>query len=514
MIVCAALLVSGCGGNDTAPAPAGATVIGSVSAPAGVALGRAAGRSAAAAGLSAKAGVSVAAYLIDDSGVKTGETLATATTTAAGAYTLTLPPGTGMKSNLVVVVGTGNNQMRAIAATTTVAISPMSELVTSKLVASAQPLSSFTVDEVAAIAAQVETDSAAVDFSGASTISAAVTALNTGTAAANIDSMVASAGSGTFAAGCGNAIIETSEVCDDGNKTSGDGCSSVCKSETSKIVYNTYVPTGTGNRSIARINNDGTGKTSLTDATYDDFAPAWSKDGKKIIFCSKRAGDSNIALYVMNEDGAGVSKLKEVAGDDCSEALWSPAGDKIAMWTYSRNNAQDKIYVMGSDGSGGVLLGSYRNPVWSADGSKLYFIDVADSYKVKTIKPDGTGVATVSDTFMPYPGELAPDGTTMLFVAWNVPASKITGGTAEKSGLFYGNADLTGTVTLIKESVSSGTVTTYLYYGDKGSSWSPDGTKIVYDKISPTERKILISNKDGSGETLLVDTAVDPDWYK
>ena len=31
---------------------------------------------------------------------------------------------------------------------------------------------------------------------------------------------------------CGNSAVETGETCDDGNTTSGDGCSSACADET------------------------------------------------------------------------------------------------------------------------------------------------------------------------------------------------------------------------------------------------------------------------------------------
>ena len=35
----------------------------------------------------------------------------------------------------------------------------------------------------------------------------------------------------TVAPGCGNGVIEPGETCDDGNTTSGDGCSATCQIE-------------------------------------------------------------------------------------------------------------------------------------------------------------------------------------------------------------------------------------------------------------------------------------------
>ncbi|MDX2088245.1 MAG: hypothetical protein SFX73_10365 [Kofleriaceae bacterium] len=41
-------------------------------------------------------------------------------------------------------------------------------------------------------------------------------------------------GSTPAAAMCGNALVETGETCDDGNRTAGDGCSAVCSTEPRK----------------------------------------------------------------------------------------------------------------------------------------------------------------------------------------------------------------------------------------------------------------------------------------
>ena len=42
--------------------------------------------------------------------------------------------------------------------------------------------------------------------------------------------------------------------------------------------------------------------TRLTDNLSDDSSPAWSPDGKQIVFTSNRAGRRNI--FVMREDGS------------------------------------------------------------------------------------------------------------------------------------------------------------------------------------------------------------------
>ena len=56
--------------------------------------------------------------------------------------------------------------------------------------------------------------------------------------------------------------------------------------------------------------------------------PAWSPDGKQIIFSSKQTG--NFQLYVINKDGAGLKQLIHSPYDD-RRGRWSKDGKKIAF---------------------------------------------------------------------------------------------------------------------------------------------------------------------------------------
>jgi len=62
----------------------------------------------------------------------------------------------------------------------------------------------------------------------------------------------------------------------------------------------------------------------LTRLTHDGASenPAWSPDGSKIAFDSKRGGDRDI--YVMNADGGGVTRLTRDPARDVEPAWWGP----------------------------------------------------------------------------------------------------------------------------------------------------------------------------------------------
>ncbi len=63
------------------------------------------------------------------------------------------------------------------------------------------------------------------------------------------------------------------------------------------------------------------------DPAFDGW-PAWSPDGKRIVFGSNRGGEFRI--WVMNGDGTGAQQLAELPGRSTSPK-WSPDGRWISF---------------------------------------------------------------------------------------------------------------------------------------------------------------------------------------
>jgi len=69
---------------------------------------------------------------------------------------------------------------------------------------------------------------------------------------------------------------------------------------------------------------------NLADAAGEDFAPAFSPDGRSIAFSARRAdGDGIFHLFVMNADGSGEHQITFDRGDFAP--AWSPDGRRIAF---------------------------------------------------------------------------------------------------------------------------------------------------------------------------------------
>jgi tricorn protease-like protein len=115
--------------------------------------------------------------------------------------------------------------------------------------------------------------------------------------------------------------------------------------------------------------------TRLTNTPGYDAEGAYSRDGKRIAFCSSRDGDADI--YIMNADGSDVKQLTDAPGYDGGPFI-SPDG-KWVIFRSDRKKAEHlQLYVIGVDGknetqlsdTNGVNWGPYWHPsqpwiIWS-----------------------------------------------------------------------------------------------------------------------------------------------------
>ncbi|MCJ7487227.1 MAG: serine/threonine-protein kinase [Candidatus Aminicenantes bacterium] len=108
-------------------------------------------------------------------------------------------------------------------------------------------------------------------------------------------------------------------------------------------------------------------------STRDDSGPAYSPDGRSIVFFSTRSGTQEI--WLCNADGSNPRQLTSMGGPLTGDPSWSPDGQTIVF--DSRKEGNSDLYLISPQGGAVRRLtsgpGYEYSARWSRDGKWIYF---------------------------------------------------------------------------------------------------------------------------------------------
>ena len=277
-------------------------------------------------------------------------------------------------------------------------------------------------------------------------------------------------------------------------------------------------------REIFVSSASGAGVIQLTDNERDDLEPAFSRDGKRIVFTSERDGAPDV--FVMSASGAGERNLTPegptVTPAQDEDPAFSPGGQKIVFVSdratgegVDNSDGDREIFTINTDGTGLRQLthnapnesgfgANDQDPVFSPGGKKIAFTNNRDqvegNFNTEIYTMDANGGNEVNLTRNPERDgrpDWSPDGRRIVFHSFRDSVS-----TTE---IYAMNSDGSNPTRLTANNVSDGSPV-----------FSPDGRQVAFHSFRDGNLEIYRMKTDGSQQTMVTNILAgenaQPDW--
>ena len=256
------------------------------------------------------------------------------------------------------------------------------------------------------------------------------------------------------------------------------------------------------------MDSDGSNVRRLTNNLVSDYNPAWSDDGRRIVFTrgsseSLENGAPDNYLYTMDADGS--NRKRRAFLDEYTIASWAPYGHQIVLSSKRAErrdldwDTRELLYYSLLDNhlydcegvhySGEQMEHFYDDPDWGPDGSVVVSQTDNETNQTKLVIGRGCDFQLLIDLEGSERGSAwSPDGSEIAF---------------ERSGAIY----------VIDR---DGNNLRYIAEG-RDPSWSPDGSKIAFESLptvdcdDPCGEGIWVVDADGT-DLVRIGDGTDPDW--
>jgi TolB protein len=249
---------------------------------------------------------------------------------------------------------------------------------------------------------------------------------------------------------------------------------------TSKIAF---VSDKTGKKEVYLMDYDGFNPVKVTSRFSHAMAPAWSPDGKEIVFTAVTKNNKNVRNHNLFVYTVATGKMEMISNKPGinSGARFSPNGRQLALTMSFPGNPE--IFLMNPDSKVVQrITNSYGldvDPSWSPDGRWLSFVsDRSGRPMVYKMEASGANVQRLT-----YAGHYnatptwSPQGNKIAFAGWD----------AGKFDIFIMNPDGTSIERLTKNMGNN-----------EDPDFAPDGYFIVYSSNRKGKKNLYITNVDNT----------------
>lgn len=158
-----------------------------------------------------------------------------------------------------------------------------------------------------------------------------------------------------------------------------------------------------------------TSRALTQDANSMAFSPRFSPDGRWIAYSREQGGNTDI--WLMDAASGAQRPLVQSPAIDTAPSF-SPDGQRIVF--ESDRSGSPQLYVVGVDGGEPARIsfgdGRYGSPAWSPKGDLIAFTkQVAERFHIATMRTDGSGEKTLTESFLDESPTWAPNGRVVMF---------------------------------------------------------------------------------------------------
>lgn len=249
-----------------------------------------------------------------------------------------------------------------------------------------------------------------------------------------------------------------------------------------------------GNKEIYTADGTGQGVEQLTRNGSINISPAWSPDGKSVVYTAYMR--RNPDLYQTFPSTGRTILLSSAPGLNAA-ADWAPDGRRLALMMGNEGDAD--IFIINSDGTTPTrLVRSWSNeasPSWAPDGKEIAFVS----------DRSGTPQIYIVDVGTKKVRRLTFEGSYNCTPAWSPKGDRIAFAGRAEGRFHIFTIRLDGTD--LRKLTTAG--------NNESPSWAPNGRHLTFSSTQGGTYDIVVMTADGGGPWKIAaskDHETDPSW--